>query len=386
MPVPYKYMYLYQDRVVKNRIDNGLNELFASGDFDMRIAATGQLIGVHRLVLMMFSITMREQLSKTPCANLVVCSEYFRRFLPISSWLPSMCDELLRSWTANWTIFLVFLFFLHFLHFCYNFCSFFGRRCSESTKFIVDALPRHMNQIVELFYLGRTIIEHGDRDRFEAILKLWRINGVFRKVLAGPKAEPQENGDMQRNPAASSVPEPLGWNSVHVTAPAAGIGGTTNGAPANGQPNGGGNGGLANGPNSRTRVIGLFNNPKTVVYKVPAADGGQKKESKGGLAGAGNGTEPAAQQTAMQWNGAQHGVAGQRVVGVGSAGPLVHTIDDEMMPAANGGNIGQHGNGNGDANGSRSSLGMNEHGADTIISADSTVADSDVNMSHSIAP
>lgn len=225
-----------------------------------------------------------------------------------------------------------------------------------------------MNQVIEMFYRGRTIIEHSDRDRFEAILKLWRINGVFRKVLAGPKAEPQENGDIQRNTA---MPEPLKWNSVHVTSPAAGASGTTNGAPATGQTNGGGNAGLANGSNSRVRVIGLFSDPNAIVYRVSAADGGQKKASNGGLAGTGNGAE-----TAMQWNGARHGVAGQRIVGVGSADPLVHTMHDAMMPAANGSNVGHNGNGNGDANGSSSSLGMHKNGAESMSSADSTVADS----------
>lgn len=128
MPVPYKYMYLYQDRVVKNRIDNGLDELFAAGDFDMRIAVNGQLIGVHRLVLMLFSITMREQLHKTPCENLVVCSKYFRRFLPIPTIpLSIRCLQFATTcpvgFAANWTIFFVFFFFPSFpsiipKHFC----------------------------------------------------------------------------------------------------------------------------------------------------------------------------------------------------------------------------------------------------------------------------
>lgn len=69
MALRYKYTYMYQDRVVKNRVDRALEELYTMGDFDMRIAAKEGLIGAHRVVLMMFSTAMCEILSKIPTDN-----------------------------------------------------------------------------------------------------------------------------------------------------------------------------------------------------------------------------------------------------------------------------------------------------------------------------
>lgn len=67
---------MFQDRLVKNRVDNALEDLYTMGDFDMVIASDDELIGVHRVVLMMFSITLRDRLSKVSHQNLVYSSKF----------------------------------------------------------------------------------------------------------------------------------------------------------------------------------------------------------------------------------------------------------------------------------------------------------------------
>lgn len=71
-----KHAYSYQDRLVKNCVDLALEDLLAMGDYDMRIATNGELIGVHRLVLMLFSTTCRDVLSKLKSENLVYGCKY----------------------------------------------------------------------------------------------------------------------------------------------------------------------------------------------------------------------------------------------------------------------------------------------------------------------
>lgn len=87
MAMRHKYIYTYQDRKMKNCVDTALEDVFAIGDFDMRIAVDGEIIGVHRLVLIMFSSLLRNVLSKTPTDNVVLPSKYRLKLTIFSTFL-----------------------------------------------------------------------------------------------------------------------------------------------------------------------------------------------------------------------------------------------------------------------------------------------------------
>lgn len=196
----HKYIYTYQDRKMKNCVDTALEDVFAIGDFDMRIAVDGEIIGVHRLVLIMFSSLLRNVLSKTPTDNVVLPSKYRLKLTIFSTFLSMfLLLDIFKFYFSElfhyfWSI---FLFFSHIT-------GIFIKINQKNT--VLDTSPRHMKQIIEMFYRGRVTIEREDRERFERIMKAWRINGVYRKVLTEPiKPEPtMENNENQNNVLTTS--------------------------------------------------------------------------------------------------------------------------------------------------------------------------------------